>query len=66
MASINELVVLANLESANSEFNKQGMDKIARYKLLRNMAQEQLERLNSHEAEKRFRAIEMQDKKLLK
>lgn len=66
MASINELVVLTNLESANSEFNKQGMDKTTRYERLRNMAQEQLERLNSNEAEKRFRAIEIQDKKLLK
>ena len=65
MASINELVVLANLESINSELNKRKIDKAARYTQLRSIAQEQLKRLNLKEAEKRFRAIEMQDKKLL-
>ena len=58
MASINELVVLANLESMNSELNKQGLDKIARYAQLRNMAQEQLKRLNLKETDKNFRAGE--------
>ena len=66
MASINELVVLANLESMNSELNKQGLDKIARYAQLRNMAQEQLKRLNLKETDKNFRAIELRDKKLMK
>lgn len=65
MASINELVVLANLESINSELNKQGLDKATRYEQLRNIAQEQLGRLNLKETEKRFRAIELQGKKLL-
>ena len=65
MASINELVVLANLESINSELNKRKIDKAARYTQLRSIAQEQLKRLNLKDAEKRFRAIEMQDKKLL-
>lgn len=66
VASINELVVLTNLESANSELNKQGLGKAARYDRLRNMAHEQLGRLNSKEVDKRFRAIEFQDKKFLK
>lgn len=66
MASINELVVLANLEAINSEFNKKKIDKAIRYARLRRIAQEQLKRLNLNEAEKSFRAIEMRDKKLEK
>lgn len=65
VASINELVVLSNLEAINSELNKQKIDKATRYTQLRNMAQEQLKRLNLKEAEKSFRAIEIQEKKLL-
>ncbi len=65
VASINELVVLANLEAINSELNKKKIDKATRYAQLRRIAQEQLQRLNLNEAEKSFRAIDMQDKKLL-
>lgn len=66
VASINELVVLANLEAINSELNKQKIDKATRYTQLHNMAQEQLKRLNLKEAENSFRAIEMQEKKIKK
>lgn len=66
MASINELIVLVNLESINSEFNKQKIDKATRCTQLRKIAQEQLKRFNSIEADKNFRAIEFQDKKFLK
>lgn len=65
-ASINELIVLANLESINSEFNKQKIDKATRYTQLRKIAQDQLKRFNSIEADKNFRAIEMTSNKVLK
>jgi hypothetical protein len=56
-ASINELVVLANLESFNAELLKRNVDKANRYAFLHEMAQSQLSRLNGIEAEKRFRKI---------
>jgi hypothetical protein len=56
-ASINELVVLANLESFNAELLKRNVDKANRYAFLHEMAQSQLSRLNSIEAEKGFRKI---------
>ena len=58
MASINELVVLSNMESFNAVLIKQGVDKHSRYKELQCMAQEQLTHLNKIDAEKTFRAIE--------
>jgi hypothetical protein len=57
-ASINELVVLANLESFNAELLKRNVDKANRYAFLHEMAQSQLSRLNGIEAEKRFRKID--------
>ncbi|GHV67462.1 hypothetical protein FACS1894199_12990 [Bacteroidia bacterium] len=56
-ASINELVVLSNLESFNAELIKRDVDKSARYAYLREIAQSQLPRLNAIDAEKSFRAI---------
>ncbi|MFS2882306.1 KilA-N domain-containing protein [Parabacteroides distasonis] len=58
VASINELVVLSNMESFNAELLKLNKDKQERYYLLHKMAQEQLSRLNEIEAEKRFRPID--------
>lgn len=58
VASINELVVLSNMESFNAELLKLNKDKQDRYYLLHKMAQEQLSRLNEIEAEKRFRPID--------
>jgi hypothetical protein len=57
-ASINELVVLANLESFNAELLKRDVDKASRYACLHEMAERQLTRLNAIDAEKRFRKLE--------
>jgi hypothetical protein len=60
-ASINELVVLANLESFNAELLKRNMDKSNRYAALHEMAQRQLTRLNAIDAEKGFRKLGTQN-----
>jgi hypothetical protein len=57
-ASINELVVLANLESFNAELLKRDTDKATRYACLHEMAVRQLKRLNAMDAEKSFRKLE--------
>jgi hypothetical protein len=57
-ASINELVVLANLESFNAELLKRNVGKATRYQYLHEMAQSQLSRLNAIDAEKGFRKID--------
>ncbi len=57
MASINELVVLSNMESFNAELIKHQVSKSKRYIHLRRMAEEQLSHLNGINAEKRFRTI---------
>jgi hypothetical protein len=56
-ASINELVVLANLESFNSELLKRDIEKVSRYACLHEMAERQLTRLNAIDAEKGFRKL---------
>ena len=61
-ASINELVVLANLESFNAELLKRNLDKASRYACLQEMAQRQLIRLNTMDAEKRFRKVGTKNK----
>ena len=61
MASINELVVLANIESYNAELLKRDVDKTSRYVCLRDMANHQLTRLNEIDAEKRFRKWDIKD-----
>jgi hypothetical protein len=58
MASINELVVLANLESFNAELLKRKVDQAKRYACLHEMARSQLSRLESLEAEKNFKKID--------
>jgi hypothetical protein len=57
-ASINELVVLANLESFNAELLKRNADKAMRYAILHETAQNQIKRLNDIDADKKFRKIE--------
>jgi len=57
-ASINELVVLANLESFNAELLKRNMNKASRYNCLHGMAKQQLTLLNAIDAEKGFRKLE--------
>jgi hypothetical protein len=64
-ASINELVVLSNMESFNAELLKRQVDKASRYKHLHEMAKSQLARLNSIDVEKKFRIIETTGKKTL-
>ena len=56
-ASINELVVISNMESMNAELIKRGDSKANRYKYLKKMASEQLARLNEIDAEKQFRKL---------
>lgn len=57
VASINELIVLSNMESYNAELLKMGIDKEKRYNTLHKMAAEQLGHLNAINAEKTFRKI---------
>ena len=56
-ASINQLVVLSNMESANSEMIKQGVSKKQRFEILHKMAKEQLKVLDMNNTEQRFRKI---------
>jgi len=66
--SVNELVVISNLESMNAELIKRGDSKRVRFVFLKRMAAEQLAHLNEIEAEKQFRKLEGDDggKKLLR
>ena len=57
MASINELVVLSNMESFNAELIKRRVAKHKRYELLKQLAESQLMHLNAVDAEKKFRVI---------
>ena len=57
-ASINELVVLANIESFNAELLKRDMEKSVRYACLHEMANRQITRLNAVDAEKGFRKLD--------
>ncbi len=56
-ASINELVVLSNMESLNSELIKQNMSRNVRFDVLQRMAKEQLRVLNEQNAEYRFKKL---------
>ena len=56
-ASINELVVLSNMESLNSELIKQEVPRDVRYEVLHRMAEEQLKVLNDQNAEYRFKKL---------
>lgn len=56
-ATINQLVVLSNLESANSEMIKQGLDRTQRFETLHQMATEQLSLLDRSNAEHKFRKV---------
>ena len=56
-ASINELVVLSNMESLNSIYIKQGMPKHERLDNLRREAKEQLEKLNVSNTNKAYKKL---------
>ena len=56
-ATINQLIVLSNIESLNAELIKQGMDRNKRLNLLHKMAKEQLSVLTNSKAEQNFKKI---------
>jgi len=56
-ASINELAVLSNLESANSELIKEGIEKTVRFKKLKDMALSQLKILRVAEPIKSLKRL---------
>ncbi len=58
-ASINQLVVLSNMESYNSEMIKQGIPRGQRFSVLRRMAEEQMHLLDRNNAEQNFRKLEL-------
>jgi len=66
--SINELVVISNMESMNAELIKRGDSKRDRFVFLKRMAADQLAHLNEIEVEKQFRKLadDKGGKKLLK
>lgn len=56
-ASINELVVLSNLESMNSVWISQGISKPDRFKLLSDMAKSQIETLNANQSTRSLKKL---------
>lgn len=64
-ASINQLVVLANIESLNAELIKQGVPKERRLSILHKSAKDQLSILTSNNTEQNFRRLSGEDPKLI-
>ena len=64
-ASINQLVVLSNIESFNSELIKNNIPRETRFSVLHKMAKEQLQALDKNNAENRFRKLSSNENKLL-
>ena len=65
-ATINQLIVLSNIESLNAELIKQGLSKEDRFAILRRTAEEQLAVLISRNAEQNFAKLASEDPKLIK
>ena len=65
-ATINQLIVLSNIESLNAELIKQGISKEDRFAILRRTAKEQLAVLISRNAEQNFAKLASEDPKLIK
>lgn len=65
-ATINQLIVLSNIESLNAELIKQGVSKEDRFNILRRTAEEQLAVLISRNAEQNFAKLASEDPKLIK
>lgn len=65
-ATINQLIVLSNIESLNAELIKQGISKEDRFAILRRTAEEQLAVLISRNAEQNFAKLASEDPKLIK
>ena len=57
-ASINQLIVLSNMEIVNAELIKRGVDRAERYPFLRQMAEEELNSLNKANIEQQFKRLE--------
>jgi len=64
-ATINQLIVLSNIESLNAELIKQGVSKEDRFTILRRTAEEQLAVLISRNAEQNFAKLTSEDPKLI-
>ena len=64
-ATINQLIVLSNIESLNAELIKQGVSKEDRFTILRRTAEEQLAVLISRNAEQNFAKLVSEDPKLI-
>ena len=64
-ATINQLIVLSNIESLNAELIKQGVSKEDRFTILRRTAEEQLAVLISRNAEQNFTKLASEDPKLI-
>ena len=56
-ATINQLAVMASIESMNAELIKQNLDARTRLTILRKMASEQLASLDKHHVEQRFQKL---------
>lgn len=65
-ATINQLIVLSNIESLNAELIKQSISKEDRFAILRRTAEEQLAVLISRNAEQNFAKLASEDPKLIK
>ena len=65
VASISELVVMVNLESLNATLIKTKMSREDRYKILKSVAEQQLESLQKTAVDSRFRALSGNDPRLL-
>ena len=64
-ATINQLIVLSNIESLNAELIKLGISKDDRFTILRRTAEEQLAVLISRNAEQNFAKLASEDPKLI-
>ena len=56
-ATINQLIVLSNMEVVNAEMIKRGVERIERFAFLQQMAQEELASLNKTNVEQQFKRI---------
>ena len=65
-ASINQLIVLSNMESYNSEMIKNGVPRDIRFSVLHKMAKEQLKTLDKNNAEQQFRKLSSSEGNTLK
>ncbi len=65
-ATINQLIVLSNIESLNAELIKQGVSKEDRFTILHRTAEEQLAVLIARNAEQNFAKLASEDPKLIK